>query len=69
MFHDLELLRHMTCSHKMSLNIWQFEILHDSNLQVLLIILILKSCFYSKQCGHDMLLGSREVILGKSAKL
>ena len=52
------------------LKIWQFEILHVSNLQVLLVTLILKSHFYSKKCGFDVFLkdaGVAEAILRKSA--
>ena len=52
------------------LKIWQFEISACLNLQVLLVILILKSRFYSKKCGHDMFLKVAcvaEAILRKSA--
>ena len=58
--------------HEMSLNLktWQVEILHVSNLQVPLVILILKSCFFSEQCGCDVFLKVAcvaEAILRKSA--
>ena len=59
----------MTCSHEISLQIWLFEILHVSKLQVLLVVLILKSPFYSKKCGCDMFLkvaGVAEAILKKN---
>ena len=67
----------MTRSHEMSLNLkfWQFEITiytcaNVSNLQFLLVILALKSRFYSKQCGRDVIWKVAcvaEAILGKSA--
>ena len=57
-------IQYMTCSHKMSLNLksGNLRYLHVSNLQVLLIILILKSCFYSKKCGCDVLLKVARVV-------
>ena len=62
----------MTRSHGMSLNLkfGNLRYLHVSNLQVLLVILILKSRFYSKTCGCDVFLkaaGVAEAILRKSA--
>ena len=54
-------------SHK---KIGNLRSLHDSNLQVLLVILILKSRFYSKKFGCDMFLKVAcvaEAILRKSA--
>ena len=48
----------VTRSHEMSLNLkfGNLIYLRVSNLQVLLVILILKSRFYSKKCGRDVLL-------------
>ena len=48
----------VTRSYEMSLNLkyGNMGYLNVSNLQVLLIILILKSCFYSKNCGCDVFL-------------
>ena len=59
-------------SHEMSLNLkfGKLRCLHVSNLQVLLVILILKSRFYSKTCGCDVFLKVAfvaEAILSKSA--
>ena len=56
----------VTCSHKMCLNLKSGNLwyLHVSNLQVLLVILILKSCFYSKECGCDAFFEGR--VCGKS---
>ena len=49
-------IKYVTRSHEMSLNLkfGNLRYLHVSNLQVLLIILILKSCFNSKKCGRDV---------------
>ena len=65
---------YMTCSHEMSLNLKfdNLRYLHVSNLQVLLVILILKSGFYSKKKkgGCDVFLKVAYVakcILRKSA--
>ena len=51
-------LKCVTDFHKMSLNLkfGNLIYLHVSNLQVLLVILILKSRFYSKKCGYDVFL-------------
>ena len=51
-------MSNVTCSHEMSLNLkfGNLRYLHVSNLQVLLVILILKSRFYSKTCGCDVFL-------------
>ena len=62
----------VTRSHEMSLNLkfGNLRYLHVSNLQVLLVILILKSRFYSKICGSDVFLRVAcvaEAILRKSA--
>ena len=62
----------LTRSHEMSLNlkIGNLRYLHVSNLQVLLVILLLKSHLYSNKCGCDVLLKVAcvaEAILGKSA--
>ena len=48
----------VTCSHEMSLNLkfGNLRYMHVSNLQVLLVILILKSHFYSVLCGCDVFL-------------
>ena len=48
----------MTRSHEMSFNLkfGNLRYLHVSNLQVLLVILILKSHLYSKRFGRDVLL-------------
>ena len=49
----------VTRSHEMSLNYLKFGnmgYMHVSNLQVLLVVMILKSCFYSKNCGCDVFL-------------
>ena len=64
----------MTRSYKMSLNLkfCNLRYLHVSNLQVLLVILILKSRFYSKNnCGFDVFLKVvcvLEAILRKSVE-
>ena len=61
---------YVTCSHEMSVKIWQFEVLRVSNLQVLLVILVLKSRFYSRKCGCDVFLKVTcvaKTILKKSA--
>ena len=62
----------VTRSHEMSLNFkfgsWRFLLV--SNLQVLLVILILKSRFYSEKCGCDVfwkVVCVAETILRKSA--
>ena len=62
----------MTRSHEMRLNLnfGNLRYLHVSNLQVLLVILILKSRLDSKKCGFDVFLqdaGVAEAILRKSA--
>ena len=62
----------VTRSHEMSLNLkfGNLRYLHASNQQVLLVILILKSRFYSKRCGCDAFLKVAcvaEAILRKSA--
>ena len=60
-------VQNVTHSHKMSQNL---RYLHVSDLQVLLIILILKSHFYSNKCGCDVFLKVAcvaEAILRKSA--
>ena len=51
-------IEYVTRSHEMSLNLkfGNLRYLHVSNLQVLLVILILKSRFYSKKCGCDVFL-------------
>ena len=62
----------VTRSHEMSLNLkfGNLIYLHVSNLQVLLVILILKSRFYSEKCGCDVfskVVCVAETILRKSA--
>ena len=62
----------MCRSHEMNLNLkfGNLRYLHVSNLQVLLIILIFKSCIYSKTCGCNLFLKvacAVEAILRKSA--
>ena len=39
-----------------NLNTGNLRYIHVSNLQVLFVIFILKSCFCSKKCGRDALL-------------
>ena len=55
---------------RLNLKFGKLRCLHVSNLKVLLVILILKSRFYSKTCGCDVFLKVTcvaEAILRKSA--
>ena len=68
----IKITTYVTHSHEMSLNLksGNLRYLPASNLQVPLVILILKSCFYSKKCGCDVFLKAAcvaEAILKKSA--
>ena len=68
----LGLIVYVTCSLEMSLNLklGNLRYLHVSNMQVLLVTLILKSRLYSKKCGCDVFLKVAcvaEAILRKSA--
>ena len=67
LFFLFSLLTFVTCSREMSLNLkfGNLRYLHGSNLQVLLVILILKSRFYSEKGGYDVFL--KVAILRKSA--